>query len=168
MKQYKWYTGVGSAETPLNIQEIMAQIATKLAQQKIGLRSGGRYGAESAFGRACDAVHGMRQFFWAYQTTPESRELAERYHPDWNSLNGYYQLEEARGVHQVIGMPDRGDQPSISVICWTPDGAISHQERTLQTGRTGTAISIATHFNVPVFNLKREDHLNQWIKWLEK
>ena len=44
---------------------------------------------------------------------------------------------------------------------WTPDGCITHAERQYATGGTGTAISIASHYDVEVFNLAREDHLDR-------
>jgi hypothetical protein len=52
------------------------------------------------------------------------------------------------------------EQPVNMVICWTPDGAVTHEEcATETTGGSGIAIALAHALNIPVFNLQREDHL---------
>lgn len=62
--------------------------------------------------------------------------------------NGLLSMDEdsrklmSRNGQQVLG-PFLND-PSMAIICWTPDGAINHDERKLITGGTGQAISIAS------------------------
>lgn len=45
----KFWTGVGSRETPRDILDLMEDIAFKLSQDKWILRSGGAEGADTAF-----------------------------------------------------------------------------------------------------------------------
>ena len=47
----KWYTGVGSRETPSDILEVMESVGYALASQGWTLRSGGAVGADQAFER---------------------------------------------------------------------------------------------------------------------
>lgn len=71
----------------------------------------------------------------------------------------------ARNVQQVLG----GDlkDPSNFVICWTPDGCENSVCRTQDTGGTGLAISVASEYGVPVYNIKnyidRLDILRDYI-----
>jgi hypothetical protein len=57
--------------------------------------------------------------------------------------------------------------PVKFVICWTPDGAISHAGRSIRTGGTGTAISIASANQIPVFNLQRPEHLARLLDFVK-
>jgi len=47
------------------------------------------------------------------------------------------------------------------LICWTPDGCINHKDRSIKTGGTGTAISIADYYKIPIYNLKLEKDLER-------
>jgi hypothetical protein len=52
------------------------------------------------------------------------------------------------------------EQPVNMVICWTPDGAVTREECSIETtGGSGIAIALAHALSIPVFNLQREDHL---------
>ncbi len=52
--------------------------------------------------------------------------------------------------------------PVKMVICWTPDGAVGKKEYTAGvTGLTGIAIKLAEAYDIPVFNLQRNDHLKR-------
>lgn len=62
-----------------------------------------------------------------------------------------------RNVFQVLG-PDLRT-PSKFCVCWTPDGAVSQEDyKAGVTGGTGTAINLASLYNIPVANLRRDDH----------
>ena len=152
----KYYTGVGGRKTPENILRIMEQIATQLAKQGWTLRSGGARDADSAFERG--AGH-LKQIFYAKDATPKAMHIAALYHPAWDRCSGFARRLHGRNSFQVLG-PDL-KTPSRFLICWTPDGCITHAERQYATGGTGTAISIASHYDVEVFNLAREDHLDR-------
>lgn len=162
----KYFTGTGSRETPVEIQDIMFQLAIKMAKQNVILRTGEAYGAEWAFKKGCHQAQGRKEIFMGYQETKESLALARQYHPDWMSYSIHERQQHSIKVHQVLGRSL--NLPSKAIILWTMDGCITLAQRTQNTGHSVTAIAIANQFNIPVFNLKREDHLNQWIQWLEK
>lgn len=91
-------------------------------------------------------------------------EIAKQFHPAWFRCNDYAKKLHGRNSFQILGLSLK--EPSNFVICWTPDGCIDQETRTFRTGGTGTAISIASSYNVPVFNLKRKNHLNLILKYL--
>ena len=148
----KWYTGVGSRRTPDDILILMTQIAHRLSEFDIGLRSGGALGADRAF----ESGAKIANIFLAHDSTAEAEAVAAQFHPVWNKLQPYFKQLHGRNSFQVLGHDLVS--PSAYVICWTPDGAIFHAERTIKTGGTGTAISIASAHGIPVFNLQRPDH----------
>ena len=45
----KYYTGIGSRETPKDIMQLMSKLAYKLASEGYILRSGAAQGADTAF-----------------------------------------------------------------------------------------------------------------------
>jgi hypothetical protein len=98
----------------------------------------------------------LKQIFLAQDSTLEAEAIAAQFHPVWSRLKPYHKQLHGRNAFQVLG--DDLGTPSSYLICWTPDGAISHAERTIKTGGTGTAISIASAHDIPVFNLQRHDH----------
>lgn len=138
----KLYAGIGSRETPSDIREFMTLISSKLELLGYVLRSGGAIGADMAFeSGVVDSV--MKEIFKADDATPESIELASKYHPKWNACSDY-----AKRLHGRNGMILLGNdltKPVDFAICWTVDGKA--------TGGTGQAIRIATDMNIPVFNL---------------
>jgi hypothetical protein len=148
----KWYAGVGSRKTPQDVLALMTEIAFRLSDMDIGLRSGGALGADRAF----ETGARVSQIFLAHDSTEQAEAVAAQFHPVWSRLKPYYKQLHGRNSFQVLGHDLQS--PSCYVICWTPDGAISHQERTIKTGGTGTAISIASAHGIPVFNLQRPDH----------
>ena len=166
MSDRKFYTGIGSRKTPDGIMTLMGKIATKLAEQGVTLRSGGAVGADLAFEYACNKAHGMKEIYLAYQATDEAMEIASRFHPEWDLCSSYVRRLHGRNVFQIMGLDLK--TPAQCVICWTPDGCFNHEQRSIHTGGTGTAISVACHFKVPVFNLEHLPHRKQWIDWLNK
>lgn len=163
-----YYTGVGSRTIPSEIGELIRRIGHKMAELGHVLRSGGADGADTAF--ACGAgwplKWHMTKIYRPHHATPEAMELAKSFHPAWHLLKSDYVRQlHARNALQVLG--DDLKTPSFMLICWTQDGCISHEERSIQTGGTGTAISIASKFGVPVRNLQRPDHLQKALDWLK-
>jgi hypothetical protein len=92
--------------------------------------------------------------FHVYDVKREAYEIASRFHPRWAYLTDSAMKLHARNAYQVLG--PRLDDPSEVLICWTPDGAQSADETSRSTGGTGTAIRIADHYGVRIFNLRRE------------
>lgn len=163
----KYYSGVGSRETPQDILDLMKDIAVFLSLQGWTLRSGGAPGADTAFEEAAVAVNGKKQIFlpWKgfngntsplYNIPSEAFEISrEAYGERLDYMKRPIKLLMARNVQQVLG--PTLDEPSAFVVCWTPDGITDGSQRTRKTGGTGQAISIATRYDVPVFNLARHD-----------
>jgi len=158
---HKFYTGVGSRKTPTHVLELMTRIAEKCYRLGYILRSGGADGADLAF----EAGAGFqKEIYLAAHCTPEAEMLASKYHPAWNRCSVFARKLHGRNAFQVLG---KGlDTPSMCLVCWTPDGCESHAERSIETGGTGTAISIANAYNVPIFNLQQESRFYLWEKWV--
>lgn len=155
----KYYTGVGSRKTPPEILGLFNRLAKKLDSAGFCLRSGGAVGADSAF----ESGASNKQIFYASMATPESMAIAAKFHPAWERCGDYARKLHGRNSFQVLG-PDL-KTPSSFLVCWTPDGCIDHRSRTIKTGGTGTAISIASHYNIPVFNLANKSHLDRILKY---
>jgi len=148
------YTGVGSRKTPKDIQNLMVSIAANLAAKGYTLRSGGADGADKAFEYGCGV--GAKEIYLPNMATPEAMEIAAKYHGAWDKCSAYVRKLHGRNAFQVLGLDLK--TPSKFLLCWTPDGCISHKIRSVRTGGTGTAISIADAYGIPVFNLKLTEH----------
>lgn len=149
----KTYAGIGSRETPVEIQHLMYQIAKHLAQNGYTLRSGGAQGADQAFEKGCDSISGDKEIYlpWANFEGSNSSliikdieafEIAEKFHPYWQNLSQGAKKLQARNSHQVLG-PDLST-PSKFIICYTKAGK--------KAGGTGQAIRIAEDYSIPVFD----------------
>ena len=147
----KYYTGVGARDTPDDILKLMKSIAIFLNSLGYTLRSGGAKGADSAFE---SGAGNQKEIFYAKDATQESMNLAALYHPVFNKLSEYVQKLHGRNSFQVLGRDLK--TPSNFLVCWTRDGCKNHETRTSKTGGTGTAISIASENNIPVYNLANQ------------
>ena len=138
----KLYAGIGSRETPLEVCDMMKIIATKLESVGYVLRSGGAIGADSAFeSGVLNNVN--KEIFKAFDATPESIEMAAKYHPKWESCMDYVRRLHGRNCMIILGQ--ELITPVKFIICWTSDGKA--------TGGTGQAIRLAIDKNIPIFNL---------------
>jgi hypothetical protein len=142
-----YYTGVGSRKVPQDIVNLMIRIAIKLDLMGMTLRSGGADGSDKAFERGA----GAKEIFYAKDATPEAMKIAAAFHPAWNRCSDFAKRLHGRNSFQVLGR--QLNHPSLFLVCWTPDGCESHAERSIKTGGTGTAISIADNYGVRVINL---------------
>jgi len=158
----RFYAGIGSRETPSSVLVIMKQLATKLEKLGFTLRSGGADGADSAFAAGCK----HKRIYLAHEATPAAIKIASDFHPAWNRCSEYARKLHGRNSFQILG--DKLDTPASFVICWTRDGAINNSQRSIATGGTGTAISIANHYKIPVFNLAVSAHLSRIKKFLSE
>lgn len=154
----KYYAGIGSRETPPNILRVMERLGKKLALEGWILRSGGARGADSAFHKGCLDVSGDAEIFNAQHATPESLELAAKYHPNWSACSDYAKRLHARNEMILLGKDL--DTPVSAIICWTPRGNIS--------GGTGQALRMAADYNIVVRNLAIQEDLDRVLKYLEK
>ena len=158
MIKLPYYTGVGSRKTPKNILTFMTEIATHLNELGYILRSGGAKGADTAFERGSEDV----EIYYASDCTLEAEKIAERFHPAWNLCSPFVKKLHGRNAFQILGLDL--NTPSRFLICWTPDACTCHADRTIRTGGTGTAISIADSYNVKIFNLAVPSHADRLSK----
>lgn len=172
----RYYTGVGSRETPCNVLARMEKAAAWLAGQGFVLRSGGADGADAAFEAGVQSVRGPADIYIPWprfndRPSPLCRpseaafEMAATVHPAWDRLTRGARALHARNCHQVLG--DDLATPSLFVLCWTSDGAEEEAHRTRDTGGTATAIVVAHRHGVPVFNLCNEDARPRLLAFLQ-
>lgn len=163
----KIYAGIGSRETPLEIQALMYQIAAELGQAGYMLRSGGAPGADSAFEKGALSVNGPMNIFLPWNFFEQKQQDGKRYlvpswdpdietiarlaHPNWAALKEGSRKMMCRNVNQLMGQ--KGDVQSDFIICWTKNGQI--------TGGTGQALRLADAFDIPVFNLAKDNALDE-------
>jgi hypothetical protein len=158
--EYTAYAGIGSRDTPENIQALMRGIALMLYERGYTLRSGGADGADHAFEYGTPAMASMEIFLpWdgfngKRMTIPESnlalgeaRSIAEKYHPNWDACSESVKKLHTRNTFQIMGHDCH--TPSAFVICWTKDGKSS--------GGTGQALRIAEDKKIPIYNLHDKD-----------
>lgn len=173
----RYFTGIGSRETPEIQLKLMSDLAGSLYKSGFILRSGGAEGADTAFEhglilalRGLDFSH--PEFLTSLKASSEiylpfrgfngnqshlfnvsgdALALAATVHPAWVHLKEVVRKLHARNCYQVLGRDLR--TPSEFLVCWTKDGCDSEKTRNSKTGGTGTAIALAERSGVPVFNL---------------
>lgn len=152
---WQYYTGVGSRNTPIEIIRVMADFSEYIANKGWILRSGGADGADKAFHRGHMRVRqDKKQIFVADDCTPEAMAIAAKFHPAWDRCSNYAKKLHGRNAMQLLGPWVEKPIRSRFMICWTPDGCTSHVTRTIKTGGTGTAISIAEEYNIRIYNIR--------------
>lgn len=156
------YAGIGSRETPADVQHYMKQLGKYLAINNALLRSGGADGADLAFESGCDDANGNKDIYIPWprfnnsnstlsNQTDMAMEIASKFHPAWNKLTVPVRKLMARNVHQVLG--DDCGTPCHAIICYTKNGS--------GAGGTGQALRIAKHYGIPIFDFgKFIDSLN--------
>lgn len=168
------YAGVGSRETPRDVLRLMSLVGIALRDLEWMCRTGGADGADEAFRSAATCLHQRSKLYLPWplfnghalgcddcgldRPTSRAYEIAALHHPGWARLTRGPRALHARNVHQVLG--DDCASPAAFVLCWTPDGAT--EKTTAKTGGTGQAIRVAKAYDVPVYNLQREDHRALW------
>lgn len=146
----KFYTGIGSRETPPDICDLMTKIAELGFRDGFILRSGAADGADKAFEAGASNSKeiylpwpGFNGHHSTLLPTPEAFELAKKHHPAWDKCKSGARKLHARNSHQVLGY--RLITPSSAIICWTPNGEGG--------GGTGQAIRLAQAYSIPVNDL---------------
>ena len=138
----KYYTGVGSRETPPPILKFIGQVAYWLAGRGYTGRSGSAAGADSAFEQGFsnyEEINGMsnKATFEAYLpwrdfsgklegsihiVTPElpnyneAFNIASTIHPAWNRLSRGAKALHTRNVYQFLGLDLK--TPSNVLFCY--------------------------------------------------
>lgn len=171
------YTGVGSRKIPSIIERQMIWLGEVMANKGYILRSGAAHGADAAFEKGCDNAGGQKEIYLPWekfnhhesklnQPSPRAFEIAKEHHPAWNALPITSRKFMARNTEQVLG--ELLFEPTDLVICYTPDGCEDDNTRTIKTGGTGQAISVASNRYIPIFNLKNEGSIDRIVEFLSK
>ncbi len=138
----KYYAGIGSRETPVEVLDEMYKIARHLHAKGYTLRSGGALGADTAFEKGTTRT----EIFRPSDATTDAIEMAGEYHPNWRACRPYVRNLHARNCQIVLGRSVKEDPHPIDfIVCWTPGGET--------TGGTGQALRMAKAFDIKVVNL---------------
>ncbi len=165
--QLKYFTGVGSRECPDEIKGIIKVIAAVLAKKGYILRSGAATGSDESFENGYNLVGGNKEIYlpWQnfndnkselYNVSDEALKMAAEIHPAWDKLSQGAQKLHGRNTTQILGKDL--NTPSKFVICYTENGETK--------GGTATAIKLAQKYNIPVYNIGKEEDLVKVLKKL--
>lgn len=157
------YAGIGSRETPVEVQQRMARMAMVLGKLGWTLRSGHAPGADQAFEYGAKQVQGKMEIYLPWDGFEGARvdnksyfsgfistdlevkaiRIAADNHPNWSACSDGARKMHTRNVQQIGG---RELNVAVDlVICWTKNGS--------GAGGTGQAIRIAQREKIPVFDL---------------
>lgn len=161
IKNYSYYSGIGSRNTPPNILEVMKKIGAIAPQYSYILRSGGALGADSAFENGCDSVNGKKQIWnprkelvvehdWAIK---EASEICLEF--PLNNMRPFIRNLIVRNMYQILG--EHGNELSSFVVCYTPTLDPTDSE----AGGTRYACRLAKKYAIPIYNLRNERHLQK-------
>jgi len=158
------YAGIGSRETPAEIQVKMTEIAKYLSSLGYTLRSGHAKGADQAF----ESGATNKEIFYSKDANEITLKIAEEIHPNWAAVKGvdakktdYIRGLMARNTNQVFGK--NLDTPVDFVLAWTQDGITHYSNRTVKSGGTGQAIDMASRKGIPVINMAKADWREQLL-----
>ena len=163
----KVYTGIGSRQTPTSILLFMTETAKALKDQGYWLRSGHATGADWAFEQGAREQSVIYLPWKSFGQNPYSLDPGrpvlgvpvcderkwEHFHDQlvYLGIRTYSDTDtitklQGRNYAQVLGhLPT--SPPSNFVLCWCP--VVNDQPQ----GGTATAIKLAQHCNIPVYNL---------------
>lgn len=188
----KYYTGVGSRETPEYILKFIKEVAYWLAVRGYTGRSGSAIGADSAFEQGFnrhEIVNGVSDHvsFEAYLpwkgfsdiredsthiVTPElpnyneAFNIASTIHPAWNRLSHGAKALHTRNVYQVLGLDL--NTPSNVLFCYAQPTYNKHKELTGVKGGTNTAVQLAMKHNIPIYNFYLQEDIDKVKGMMEK
>jgi hypothetical protein len=172
---YISYAGIGSRTSPEDVLHQMREFSFQAANLGWTLRSGGADAADKTFEVGCDDANGKKEIFlpWRgfnhnvsplYTPSADSFRIGAEIHPAWQYLKEPQRKLIARNMHQILGK-----HLAVAVklvVCYTPDGCESYKTYSQKTGGTGTAISLASLNNIPIFNLKNEGRAEQALEFI--
>jgi len=147
----KTYAGIGSRYTPVDVQKMMTEIASRLSRLNYILYSGGADGADTAFETGAaqkliflpwNGFNNRKETGTDYIVPRYNAKLVKQFHPKSSALSESGWKFMSRNSYQVLG-PDL-KSPVDFVLCWTKDGKAS--------GGTGQALRIAKAHGIPIFN----------------
>lgn len=187
----KYYTGVGSRETPQHILKFIEQVTYWLAGRGYTGRSGSAVGADAAFEQGFNhynIVNGVSDYvsFEAYLTwkgfsdihedtvpivTPElpnyneAVEIASTIHSAWNRLGRGAKALHTRNVYQVLGLDL--NTPSKVLFCYTQPTK-NKQGLAGVKGGTNTAVQLAMKHDIPIYNFYLQEDIDKVKIIMEK
>ena len=137
------FAGIGSRDTPQNIQDQAAAKGKELVERGFFLRSGGARGFDRAVERHVRAKN--KRIFLHKESVSNSkwRNHARKFHPAWHKLDETAKLLHARNSAIILG--ENLDERCEFILCWTDKGLIK--------GGTGQGLRIAKALAIPVFNM---------------
>lgn len=97
--------------------------------------------------------------------SPECKEYAKRYLPEWGNLKDAQQAFYAKNVRLLLGKYLK--QPCQIVIIWSEDGCEGPSTRTMQSAHAGHISALAKAMNIPVINLANPNAINRLRQFLE-
>lgn len=161
----KYYAGIGSRETPVELKPRIEIIVNRLNQLDYTLRSGGAQGADSYF----EEYANKKEIYlpWKgfnnnkselFSVTPAAMKMAMEFHPRPDMLSRGALSLMARNGHQVLGADLK--TPCEFIICWTKDGK--------ELGGTAQAMRIARYYKIPIVNLFFQAHYESLMNRLSK
>lgn len=171
------YTGIGSRTLPDDIESKIYFIGRMLGELGWTLRSGGANGADITFEKGCDLAKGKKEIFlpWKgfnnnqsslYEIPEEADAIAKKFYTvgNYNRLKPTTKKFMQRNVMQVMG--ESLCELSSFVVCWTKDGCENGKFRTRDTGGTGQAISIASAYGIPIYNLNNKGRFKDLLEYI--
>lgn len=180
-RDYQPYTGIGHPRTPQRIEILAQRIGEALADLGRVLRGRTATHTDTAFKWGANLVPTSHtEIYVPEDDWPGCK--GPHYHPPsplgikgarkawskhrsridlppFDDLDAHHQRRIAVAVQTVLG-PDL-HRPSQFVVVWTPGGATTSDEVTAESGMTGQAVAVADYMDIPVFNLRRDDHRNR-------
>jgi hypothetical protein len=188
----KYYTGIGSRETPMHIYILMIKISMVLERKGFILRSGTAIGADSAFEQGISSPlnaeiyipysgfekkmgkynskidyivpKNNKKLFYEANNLMMSKDLYKR----WKNVKSDWVIAlHNRNIFQILGQ-DLKTKANFCV-CYTKCGSTRYEQTNPDiTGGTGTAINAADRYGIPVFNLKRLEDKTRLLEFVEK
>lgn len=188
----KYYTGVGSRETPEHILKFIEEVAYWLAGRGYTGRSGSAAGADSAFESGFyhyEIVNGVADYttFEAYipwkgfsdisennihiiapnlPNYNEAVEIASTIHPAWSRLGRGAKALHTRNVYQVLGLDL--NTPSAVLFCYAQPTKNKQGVVIGVKGGTNTAVQLAMKHSIPIYNFYLQEDIDKVKGMMDK
>lgn len=172
-----YYAGIGSRETPKELEIEIGNVGSYLSECGYILRSGNARGSDKWFSNGCDSVGGRSEIILPFkgyggghkneiiiqnkkllkQATEIMKSIKHKSYT-WNAKNTPY---HRRNVFQILGV--NLNTPVKFVICYTGTGAESENDVISMGENSGTSMAmvLADRLDIPVINMYNDG-------WVEK
>ena len=145
------YAGIGAREAIIMAKSRAHALAAILGSQGFTLSSGGAIGMDKAFEAGCslNAEFFKIKIYRPDGATPESIELASKFHPAWERCNPYMRQLHGRNAQIILGR--KLDNWVKFVLYWSKDPT---------KGGTSLGLKIAAANDIPCYNILKDDLSN--------